>query len=179
MGMNNYGGYSRDDVELTRNAGNYSMKKAANIEELKKRLSEKGAAGTMYHIFFVKMKRIWGNSEFAGDDYIDRKPKEQSLLRDILGLNNDKHWILLIFSWIIHFALVWGMFLGFLFAYRRKIENEILFIRLSIIGISLFLLIWECNSRYLFSYSSLIIIFGIEGISHLRRTYRSWLGNKL
>ena len=59
-----------------------------------------------------------------------------------------------------------GILLSTLFAIKRK-NYELNSLRLSIIGLIIFMWIWECNPRYLLTFIPVILLLGADGIGEL------------
>lgn len=165
MGMNNYGGYLQEDVDFSIGAGNYEEKKKTEIQELKRRILNYGPRGTLKHLFYTKLSRTWGNSCLAGDDYSHRKPYyENSLWQRMFGAGEDLHWIVLSYTWVFHILMIFGIFFEGVFS-LIDIDNshKYIMMRYTMIGVGIFLTVWECNSRYLFPFLPVMILLAARG----------------
>lgn len=71
-------------------------------------------------------------------------------------------------------ALLLGMFCA---ANRQEIGDGFCVLMLSVIGITLFQLIFECRARYLYLYSPFYVLLGISGIwymlQHVKKQIRA------
>ncbi len=165
MGMNNYGGYLQEDVDFSIGAGNYEEKEKAEIEELKRRIMNYGPRGTLKHLFYTKLARTWGNSCLAGDDYSHRKPyNENSIWQRMFGAGEDLHWIVLPYTWFFHILMIFGMFFEGVYSLMDEANSrKYIMLRYTLIGVGIFLTIWECNSRYLLPFLPVMILLSARG----------------
>ncbi len=165
MGMNHYGGYLQEDVDFSMAAGNYEEKRTAEIQQLKQRIIDYGMRGTLNHLFYTKLSRTWGNSCLAGDDYCHRKPiHEDSLWERLFGVGEDLHWIVLPYTWFFHILMIFGMFFEGVYSLMDEANSrKYIILRYTMIGVGIFLTIWECNSRYLLPFLPIMILLSARG----------------
>lgn len=121
---------------------------------------------TAKHILYTKQLRTWTNSCIAGDDYVSRKPiYENSLCQKIFSQNGAWHWICLLCAWLAHITVLTGLVLSAVFSRKKAVsEQKMLAGRIAVFGLFLFLSIWECNSRYLFTMIPVMILAAADGI---------------
>lgn len=174
MGMNQKGGYSEADVTFSKSIGNFEERQGAEIAELKRRITGYGIKGTLNHLFNTKLSRTWGKSCLAGDDYIHRKPyNENSLWERLFGVGEDLHWIVLTYTWLFHILLIFGIFFEGIYSLKEDKENQnFMMLRYTLLGVGIFLTVWECNSRYLLPFLPVMILVsgrGWETVSVWRR----------
>lgn len=167
----NYGGYVQEDVDYTASFDTYREKIQANLQEWQMRAKEKGFLGCIKHFFYTKLKRTWGDSTFAGSTYVAQKPKNpDGLWQRFCSYPGDMHWVFLLYT-----GLYYGVLLAFIVLsvpgnLRVSASRQpLLFVRLAILGIAVFLLLWECNSRYLVVYLPFLILLACDGFFQLRR----------
>ncbi|MCR4689864.1 MAG: glycosyltransferase family 39 protein [Lachnospiraceae bacterium] len=154
------GGYNGDDVHLAENTENYEARKALCREMLKGRVSQLGLKGTLEKMFYTKQLRTWTNPALSGDDYIMREPMGKGFLRKLYGKKKKLHKKFMIGMEALHLLLLFGTMLSvFPSGNQRK---ETLLLRISLVGIFLFLSIWECNSRYLYIFIPALLITSSE-----------------
>lgn len=166
MALNSYGGYSEEDYVFTRDFDTYEEKKEQNIIKIKERVYNRGFIKLIKHILYTKQLRTWTNSCLAGDDYISRNPlHENSLCQKVFSYNGEWHWVCLIYTWIYHITIMLGILLSAIMSIKMKIsEQKLLSGKIAIFGLFLFLSIWECNSRYVFSMAPVMILIAADGI---------------
>ncbi len=159
MGLNGEGGYDVQDVVFTMSHDTYNDRIEANLEQIKIRLKEKGIKGTLEHVFSTKLARTWGNTCMGGDDYIGRMPLiENGKFQKFFTDTGDWHWVCLVYTGIYHIIMIAGLFVYGIITVLKKGSSNITFLMLSLIGITVFLSIWECNSRYLLIYLPVILL---------------------
>lgn len=164
MGLGESGGFDQEDVDFTSSLSTYDEKMDANIAEISKRIADRGFAGTIKHLFVTKLLRTWGVSDLGGADYVNRGTlNTDSTVYDIFALDGDKGIIRDIYAGAYYVLMLIGILLASVFAFRKKKEDHLLFARIAIFGLFLFMTIWECNSRYLLVASPLLIICGCSG----------------
>ncbi len=165
MGLKGVGCFDQDDVDFSQNAGNYHEKLNAEIEVIKQRVSDFGAAGLLNHIFNVKMVHVWGTSLFGANDYATRNAVfGSSLFVRLFKPGGDLTWISDSVTWIYYYLLIAGIFLEPVLSFRRSgRKQKCIALRYAVFGVSLFMLFWECNTRYLFPFLPVMIILSFRG----------------
>lgn len=165
MGLKGKGGYSNKDVKYTKKFSGIEAKKDANLKMIRSRIKKYGASGLAQHILVRKLRYTWCNSCLAGDYYGTKYPYEETKVWHLLSVNGKYHWIALLYSWPYYILVLLGLVSSGLFALRKSENNSFSFLcRLSLLGLFLFLAIWECNSRYLVSFIPVLIPVSGEGI---------------
>ncbi len=166
MMLNTNGGFKQEDVDYTWSFDSYEKKKEANIQRIKERLSERGVLGTIKHILYTKQLRTWADSCIAGDNYVSRTPiYENSFSQRLFSINGDWHWVCLLCTWIVHIMLLTGMLLSAVLSFQKKADEQKMLVgRIAVFGLFLFLSIWECNPRYLFTMMPIMILVAADGI---------------
>jgi hypothetical protein len=164
MGLGKSGGYNQADVDYSISFGSYDEKVEGNIAEIKNRLSERGVHGTAKHLLVTKVARTWGNDHFAGADYVHRKPVYPGTwMHDIFTLDGEKGFVRDIYTGIYHIAMLLGILLACVFALKNKHDDPLLFARIALFGMTIFMIIWECNSRYLMTFAPLLLLCSCDG----------------
>ncbi|MER2108121.1 MAG: glycosyltransferase family 39 protein [Solibacillus sp.] len=161
MGIHGIGSFDQNDVDYTASFSTYDEKVDATIERFTERVQEKGVAGVATHIFETKVIRTWGNPTYAGSDYAGRHSvSEDGVFQKFFTINGEWYWLYNIYASLYHIATLLGLLLvGML----SKKNANFLFMKTALIGIVVFLSIWECNSRYLLSFLPIIILLSCEG----------------
>ncbi len=162
MALNTTGGYKEKDVQYTTSFPTYEEKKNANINVIKERISKRGIYGTARHLLYTKVVRTWTNNTFAVSDYLGRNPIKQSTFQDIFTMEGKLYRIFDIYTNVYWFVILLGIIIGSL--YRKQSSEDIQMVsKYIILMLALFLIIWECNSRYVIQILPLIIMVGISG----------------
>lgn len=163
MMLNTTGGFNHNDVNYTYSFNTYKEKKEANIATIKKRLDKRGIKGTIYHLFYTKMIRTWTNVNFASSDYLNRYPHKTGKLYSFISQdgNNNKYYQIYCYSYWM-FILI-GLITYVIFCFNKKEQTNITILKTCILGLIIFLIIWECNSRYVIQFLPMFILISSIG----------------
>ena len=166
MGLKKHGGYQESEVQYTSKFTSYDEKKAANLKKIRKRIAAYGPIGLAEHIFVDKTKYTWCKNCLAGDYYGAKNPYEKNTTWNLLSSNGAYHRILLLYTWPYYMILLLGLPLSAIRTFGRKQKTASFFFicRVSLIGVFLFLAMWECNSRYLVSFIPVLILTAGDGL---------------
>lgn len=163
-----YGAYNEQDVINTKSKLGKEEKQKYNIEIIKQRLKESGIYG---YLKFVYNKINWilsdGTFYYWQEGIQKYLPVNQSRVGKIIQKYFDKDTIeynkitanILEILWII-------VLIGIIFSFKNQ-EKTINILKLSVIGIILFIVIFEGRSRYLYNYIPIFIILGTLGIKNI------------
>ncbi len=167
MMLNETGGYNRADVRYISNFETYEAKKAAAKEEIEKRLDNMDTVKLVNHILSTKVKRTWANPTLAGSDYVCRNPlNEEGFMVNLFGLSGKNYPLFYAYMGTLHCMIMLALILS---AVKMTSDNlyspAVLMTQLALFGILLFLLIWECNSRYLYVFIPQLLITALYGMS--------------
>lgn len=163
MGLKDLGAYNKEDSDFTASFTTKSEKSENNIDQIINRVSEKGIHGMVYHIGF-KSAWTWMDGTYYVGYYL-RDYKQHNILHEFILYDGQYRY--LYFAVTSGFKLFMLIMMGYsaLAAARKKKLDIMTFLRIAIIGIYLFLLMWEANSRYPFNFSPLYLIVATEGVS--------------
>ena len=146
MSADGSGGYNREDFFYTKSFDGYENKFSADMDRLGEKLEEQGAAGFAVHIL-KKMGYTWGNGTYMVPYYNENSTFLNSI--PFIAVTE-----------ILHFALLFKILQGFIG--RRKRDSDILsenfVLKISLIGLFAFLLVWEAKCRYLVSFFALFAL---------------------
>ncbi|MBP3707023.1 MAG: hypothetical protein J6J36_00195 [Clostridia bacterium] len=161
-----YGGYCQKDSDYTATSGNYQEKKEANIAKIKERLKDFGINGYV-EFLYKKLRYVWSDGTYYSLSLIgwDTLNKTSGPYRYVLGKDskNFKEYLELFNTAI--FAVI---LLGFIIDVIRKNMNQnIRILGISVVGIAVFLLLWEARSRYIYFMIPIFIILAANGINSI------------
>lgn len=175
MGLG-YGGFSQDDVDFTASFETYDERKEATINEAEKRFKDYGLKGFLKHTFYDKVIRTYGSPTLAGSDYAGRMPLYPNNILSRLFTDQGDLVSIGLFPCRIYYVF---MMLGVLFSAieavkKKKSESNQMLLagRIAIFGISIFMLIWECNSRYLLVFTPVLILLCADGLSFFTNIFK-------
>ncbi|MBR5408496.1 glycosyltransferase family 39 protein [Candidatus Saccharibacteria bacterium] len=170
MGLKNYGGFNMEDYQDITYAGLDDGKDLASmhIEVIKQRLSE---YGPLNYLGFLsrKVAFTWGDGTYYVSDKLRREPSHPELLLYKIFSGDGEYFASYnIFMNGMQVLLLVGIVIGAFFT--RNSQSIIAVIKLSLLGLILFLLIWETRSRYLINYLPLMLVFfmfSLDSVSKL------------
>lgn len=179
MGMNTnaMGVWAAEDVEYSKSFLSSSERSEMNIQLTKERLKEMGAGGLFQH-FCRKTLTNYNDGTFCwggeGDFYYELIEEKSQIVSPILRniyYNRDcqgKYYPI----WSHFEQMVWMCTLLLsVFSIRSKGTPKESILMLSIIGLTLFQLLFEARARYLFIYTPIYIILAILGIHNIQNMY--------
>ena len=158
LNVDGKGGYVQNDVDFTKSFTSKDEKKNANICEIKKRIKALGGEGLLYHLFVTKIRRTWTDCTFASSDYLGRKNFSENLWTQFVV--KDRKWNHYYVSLYTIFMII--IYLGWVMPSSRN-NHGIVVAKMATLFFAFFLIVWECNSRYLVHYLPMIIITGLYG----------------
>ncbi len=145
-----YGAYSQKDADFTAESGTYKEKQSANISKIKERLKEYGFGGYVQFLF-NKFKYVWNDGSYYVLQQIgwDTKNKESMPYKIVIDENSNGFFknYMSDFNNYMFFAIIAGFVIEII---RKEKNQESRVMGIAIVGIALFLLIWEARSRYIY-----------------------------
>lgn len=168
-GRNTYGGYNAADYDKTRSFKTGKEAQKYNIQEYVKRVKKMKASG---YIKFLTKKNvnIWTDGYYFSNVAIGINPVNDSPLRKWIR-NEDTRYYGIYFNQAVVYTFILMLIIGSILKLKETKYKEIDYIRLSIIGILIFLSFWEGRSRYLVNFIPLFIIIIIEFSSIIYNKY--------
>ncbi len=180
MGMNKpeeYGGtsigwgaYSQKDVDATNQKYTYEEKVKYNLQTIKERLLEYGLYG---YLSFLKHKFIyvWTDPTFyvlnkIGWDTINKESIPYDL---VLNYDYGKNTLFLTYMDGFYIILLLCILIGIIYNIFNKDDSVNKVLIMSIIGITIFLLIWEARSRYLYNFLPILCLLAVIGIKNIQQ----------
>ena len=163
MGLQGVGKYQRSEVEFTESFHTREEKKQANMEVIKTRLDNYGIIGLTLHIF-IKNSYTFSNGLYDMEYYLSVNSQQQNFLSSISYRGSDNFDILFTYGNGLHFIILVGLFLMSFHKANSKTERFILFLKMSFLGIVVFLLIWETRPRYLMHFIPIILLLSTDGV---------------
>ncbi|WP_160675966.1 glycosyltransferase family 39 protein [Clostridium sp. C8-1-8] len=175
MGLNRKtdGVFSGEDVAFSKSFPTSSQRRAANIDVIKSRLKDYGILG--YAKFLTKKTLVnYGDGTFAwsveGNFYMKTYENKNSwsspMLKSFYYSYGSNYGITSTFEQAIWIGMIISM-LGLIFTKNDCSYNEIYVLILSVLGLTMFELIFEARARYLYIYSPIYIILGVIGLKNI------------
>lgn len=145
MGLCRQGGYSAEDHELSSSIIDIEQRKAAEIEVIKERLSEYGLVG--YAKFLLgKISYTWTDGTYYAPMKLNIDPINNNFLSSVFTFSGKHYQLYAQIMKAVQLALM------LLIAFSSKKDDLTLMMSLSMLGIFLFLLVWETRSRYIVNF---------------------------
>ena len=180
MGLNERsdGVYDEEDVIYSKSFETIDERDAANMEAVKERLSAFGLFG---YLDFLTRKALvnFNSGNFAwaaeGSFYValfNRDTPFASRLMSYYYSDGERYHEFLLVSQALWLALISGVFL-FSFKRRhhaRREQKQTAVIRLSLVGLVIYVMLFEARARYLYTFLPLLIIAAVLGFREIGRS---------
>lgn len=160
------GAYDGDDVQYTATFLSKKEKIAANLDKARERVANRGFWGNV-KFYTKKNLNTYDDGTFCwcseGSFFVDIKGQNNAIGKFLKNIYYDDGKYYHIFT--AFYQGIWLLIiLGCCFWTREKEGKGKILITISIIGISLFVLLFERRSRYLFTYIPLYVVAGVNGL---------------
>lgn len=163
MGLHDRGGFYLDDYWFTVNSGDYDQKKEANLNEIKKRISDYGLFGMMKHLA-KKISWTWGDGTYFIGYYLGLDKKyggEATMLKNFVTGNIVFKWYCSVYQFMLLAMITFSFAVG---AFSGRTDGKEILLKIIICGVFVFFVIWETRSRYLVNFSPLFIMASASSI---------------
>lgn len=169
MGLRNYGGFNMEDYsEITFKAldeGRQQELKDIHIEEIKNRLGNYGVFGYL-NFLTKKLSYTWGDGTYYVSDKLSREPSNpDSWIYKFVAKDGEYFQIYSTFMNGMQFMLLLVICIGALLTVKDRSEFAI--IKLAIMGVIIFFLLWEARSRYLINYLPLLFVLFVYSLDNI------------
>ena len=171
MGLNSEsnGTYSGEDVELSEAARDQEERKRENLRVIGERLEQMGVGGLARHLA-CKTLVNYGDGSYAWmqeggfflETYEDKHSTPAMIFKNFY-YGNDKEVFVTLENGIWLVLLLGCVGVAFFFLRRAQTSPVLLAAVTSLIGLTLFELLFEARARYLFIYSPFYILVGLLG----------------
>ncbi len=165
-GRNSYGGYNENDYKLTESfkSGKDAIK--FNLIEAKNRINKMGPKG--YANYLIKKSvNTWTDGYYFSNVKLSLNSNHQNSFLYQLLITNLK-------SSVIFRAITQGTQYAFIIIllvsciFRVKQNKDFDYLKLTIIGLVIFFLLWENRSRYIFNYIPVFILIIVDFYNSLK-----------
>lgn len=173
------GRYDGDDVILSMSCYDTESRQRTNINEAIRRMQNMGVSGLIKHIIRKNMLNYnngtfgWGAEGIFYSELRETESKFAQTLRSFYYNRNQMGEYYQVFATIEQF--VWLLVLTCiclnLLKNKEKTNNEetVSIISTTLMGVSLFLLLFECRARYLYVFSPLFIVLAGIGVNNIKQ----------
>lgn len=168
MGLNGTGGYNDDDYQLTLTGKTYDEKLQIVQKEIIRRLEQGGISGMFSHLA-DKLSFTFGDGLFMAPVKLDIGPVHLGNPLQSYCIQGMQHTgRTMYFGLSVHLILLIGMALGAYDAVKRQKMNPAV-LQIAVLGLIVFLMIWETRSRYLVNFLPLMAVLGVQGYERFTR----------
>jgi hypothetical protein len=179
MGLNEStnGVYSGDDVGFSFSYLTRSERAEANMQEAVRRINELGVAGMLRHIEkkslvnFADGTFAWSEEGgFYNTMIVDKNDSISPFLKNLIYEDGKYYAVFVNFMQMIWIVTLFGM-LGIFFEGKRggEVNKELLVMVISVIGLILFVTLFEARARYLYTYTPVFIILAMTGFRNMEK----------
>ncbi|MCI9306240.1 MAG: hypothetical protein HFI28_07140 [Lachnospiraceae bacterium] len=164
MGLEGSGGYNGDIYWMTASVEGKAEKVSVDREFIRNRLREYGIDGMGWHLK-EKILFTWGDGVYFAPEKLKRDPLQESPLHSWVLYDGAKYGRTYRYCSAVHWLLLLGMLFSVLCNFLENGEyREAQAMQIAVLGLFLFLLIWETRSRYLVNFVPIFILLGIDSI---------------
>lgn len=166
MGLKDDGNFDQADSTFTYRAGNYDEKKAANIQEIGKRLSEYGVFGLINH-FIIKANFTWSDGTYWISHHIYQPYNGRNFLHEFFLMDGSWFPVFKSISSGMQLCMLIMICVSLFSCVKKPRFDYITLMHIITFGVYLFFLIWETRSRYIFNFTPIFIIIWADGIINI------------
>lgn len=164
-----YGGFSNEDLKLTRSFKIHKDKEKAEIVKIRQRFEEFGLEG--YASFLLKkVEWTWTDGTYYSPVKLGRFPLKLNVLHKFVLPNKGKsNRLFLGFTQLTQGILLFLVFSGALLSIRRGEGSAYRFMLATCLGLMLFLVFWETRSRYLTFMIPVLVLMAAAALDNVFR----------
>ena len=167
MGLNNPGGFNSEDFTTICAEPTMEEKRTVAQEGIQQRLQDYGVSGLFRHLT-QKLGYTFGDGGYFIWAQLHRSPLKATALSDYFYAERPNNYIYLSISGGYHFLLGLIMIVGLLIGVIKETDFSFASLcYLILLGIFLFLMLWETRSRYLFNVTPVMLIACTAQLSRL------------
>lgn len=170
-GRNSYGGYNVNDYKLTENFATGKDAIKFNLTETKNRINKMGVGG--YTNYLIKKSvNTWTDGYYFSNIKLSLNPNHQSSLLYMLLIANSKSAdIFRTISQGIQYAFIITLLISCIL--KIKSNKGFDYLKLTLIGLVIFFLLWENRSRYIFNHIPIFILIIVDFYDNLKNKIAS------
>ncbi len=168
MGLKDFGAFNWDDSDFSMSFESKTERQNAAVEEIGKRISEKGFFGMIAH---TGKKAVWTymDGTYYIANYLEHY-EHKTPLHEIVLYDGNFRFPFFVYSFGYQLFLIFMMGYSALSACRKKELSLTTLFRIAVFGMFIFFLIWETNARYPFNFTPLYILLATEGACAFSKT---------
>lgn len=175
MGLNDqnqiYGSYYFPDVKYTMESNN---KTKDNLDVIKKRIIDRKIIGNL-DFYRTKILDAWSDGTYFVPEKLQRQPENKSIIHEFV-LKKGKYFD---YFFYISTGFVLAMYVimlsGCILDLKNNLDEKTL-LRCSLLGIMLFLILWENRSRYLVNFVPIMIVLSTLSLNTIILSFKEKRG---
>ncbi len=173
MGINrdSGGGYSQEDFVYTDSFPSKEEKKSADVELLKQRIAGFGTLTELGEYEFSKAADSWLDGQFMQDNHIEWGINKDSVIYDTFTPGRAYNNIYKLYIQIFVYCMYIFAAMGALLSLKKPEPDYAMFLRLIMLGVMLFFMLWESKSRYLLNFSPVFMLAAIYGMQAVKEHF--------
>ncbi len=168
MGLNEKGNYNYQDDLYTQSFCTKDQKIQGNIEGIKRRVKDYGCIGLVKHQI-NKITYTWKSGLYDINFYINVAQHKDNFITSCVCYGGKNHNYLRSVYAALHFIMVLGLLVSSMYIFKKGKSDYKYMMFMSIVGLTVFLSIWETRPRYLVHYIPLIYFISYNGLNVLYR----------
>ncbi len=159
-GLDGYGTYNEEDFNATLAQPDRAARRDYNLEEMGARLGDMGVLGVLGHLGDKLAYTFEDGTDYASL-ILDRGAIQPGVLQTYVGYYGDNYMVVGYVAFALQAALLFWVTVGAVKAVIRR--NEALtFVRVTLFGLVLFLMIFETSSQALVTFMPLFLLCALE-----------------
>lgn len=166
MGMTGSGAFSAEEWQYTFSL-DVSERKTAHINKIKERLSNYKTQGYIKFLVQKATNQTWADGTYDFETILNSYNIDYNIMHEFLLYGGKYFTYVFYYCQIYHFTMLILILISFIYSIFKKSNKYIDTCQLAILGLLLFLLIWETRSRYMLNYIPIYIIVSISGLKYL------------
>lgn len=170
MGINrdSFGNFSLADVNFTEQYGSKAEKEKANIDKIKQRIVGFGTLNELFEYEFSKAANTWFDGQYMQDEHISWGIKKGKIYDWLIGgrkYNGLFKIYTQVYTYIMHIFVIAGALLSI----KKPKADYAMFLRLTMLGVILFFMLWESKSRYILNFTPVFMLAAIYGAEEIKK----------
>lgn len=167
MGMYDTGAFSSEEWQFTLGLPDYETRKKEHLKVIKRRLENYRTQG---YIRFLNKKvtgQTWGTGTYDFETILNSYAIDNNIAHKFLLRNGDYYKYVFYYCQIFHFTMLFFILISIFKSIKNGQENDVANIgKMSILGLLIFLLLWETRSRYMLNFIPIYLLIMFTGIAY-------------
>ena len=167
LGLTGNGGFSQEIYEFTNSFPTYEERKQADINKIKEIINNYNCNDFLKHLT-LKLKYAWTDGTYFAPEKLRRQPVSKNVLHKFILADGEYNIYYKYLPQIMHIAMLILIIFSCVKDIKNKcFSNKKLILVISMLGLMVFLMIWENRSRYILTMLPIYILLSIDGIEYL------------